>query len=404
MPVALAALLLLGLLVMPQILTGDGSPEGELRLFLLYAGQCAFFSLSLLGVGYAVWSEAQERRLGVDQVIATRPVSITTVVFARVCAILVLLLSLAVVDIGLLSYVAWQGVHGRYEETLSGAELKERMAKVHHFENLYYLGKDGDLRPKGGKTKKKVKLKPGEYHVWDLPLEHKEENLEVSGKLLGVNSELNVFLDIRVYAEGKALWRNSLNLNTGSPFRLSLPPALQNFKDLQLMISQMNQQKEPLIYTSHHPFQVRVPGGSLEANIGRAFLKMSLLWLYLLTLAFVIARLLPPQTSLLPIGFICLVGTTKSSIEGMLFPISRIPEELQPDLTLGDVFYTIVWRPLLGFVPDFQHLNPIPYLARGERVPLEHLPNQLLGIGLLLILSAIVTHIMLPRRERLPLR
>jgi hypothetical protein len=403
-PVILAALLLLGMLVMPQILSGDGSPEGELRLFLLYAGQSALISLSLLGVGYAVWSEAQERRLGVDQLIATRPVGFTTLLSGRILALLSLLLILAVVDIGLLIGVAWQGVHGRYEETLSGPELKERLLKVHRFKSLYYLGEEGELRPKGGKVEKKVKMKPRVFHLWDLPLHHNEKTLEVSGRLLSVDADLDILLELRVQTPERALWRETLTLRTGQPFRFNLPPALQNHNDLRLMIRQANASDEPLIYTSHHPFRVRAPGGSLSENASRALFKLSLLWLYLLTLAFVMARLLPPQSSLLPIGFVTLIGTFHASIQETLFPMSKIPKEFQPGLGLGDILYLILWKPLLSLIPDFQALNPISALARGERVSFEQLPSQMTGVLFLLAVAFIITRYLLPRRERLPRR
>jgi hypothetical protein len=403
-PFALAGLLLLGLLVMPRLLSGDGSPEGELRLFLLYAGHCALFALSLLGIGYAIWSEAQERRLGVDQIIATRPVGLTTLLSARILAILSLLLLLAIVDLGLLVTVAWKGVHGRYEETLSGPELKDRLLKVHQFKNLYYLGEKGELRELGKKTKKKVKLSPGIFHIWDLPLKHDKEAIQVSGQFLSVDSDLDVHLDLRVQNSDRALWRDTVSIRTGQPFRFSLPPALQDHRELKLMVRQINSSKEPVIYTSLHPFQIQEPGGRLGANIFRALTKLSLLWFYLITLAYVLARLLPPQSSLLPMGLVSIIGMYRSSIQNVLFPVSKVPEEFRAAQGLGDILYLILWKPLLFLVPDFQSLNPIPALARGERILFDQLSSQLVPIICVIILGVLTARYFLPQRERLPQR
>lgn len=404
LPAVIAALLLTLISALPRITSGDGSLEGQLRLFLLYAGTITVYGLSLLCVGYSVWFEGQERFHRVHLLMHTRPVARATLLLSRIFAYLLMLFLISCACFGAMSWIALKmGSEAGTEQMEMDAALARMVEVRDHVPLSPIIELDPQEKRLERQQQEVVTLEPGLSYPFTLPLTPQSSDPELSGRLLTLGSSDPVELRIGVLVNGRGAWGNVQTIVPGQEFRVRLPVELSRLEgEKELRLLQLNPDKKALFLPIDKPLRLTHPSGSLGLNVLKAGLMLSLLFLSLLCLGVFTAQLLSPQGSLMVVSLVYLIGSFKGSISNLLFPPSMIPEHLRPDeaVTVSEVFYTVTWRPLLWLVPDFQALNPTVLLTNGHFIGWDTFLSEATSTLPFLTLMAFYLFYFLPRQER----
>jgi hypothetical protein len=236
-----------------------------------------------------------------------------------------------------------------------------------------------------------------------LPLKKQFQRPSLQGRFLSIGSVEQAFLRISLIVKGRNIWSQQLRVQPGQKFTLQLPENLHkiNQSDIECHITQTNSKKSALYMPLHDPLKISHPAGSFLNNLLRGGIMISILFLVLATLSIFIAQVMSIQGSLLTLLVVYLIGSCKASIRNLLFPAPNPMLPQQADIfSISDLMYSIVWKPILWFIPDFQGLNPTSALMNGELIPWLKIGMELSRALPFLFICSLYLFYFLPRQEK----
>ena len=403
LPAVLAVLMLLALIGLPQFTVGDGSPEGNLRLYLLYAGHLCVFALSLAAACYSIWFEQQERQHKVHYLLHSRPVSAKLIIFCRIVAYLSMFLFIAMIYFAAMIWTAHRQISRMSMIPEQKLELYKKLVEVRERVALRPIIEIDPSRQRLEKVEQSViTMEAGQSYPFELPLSVQKSYPVLFGKLLSLGQGEKTLLRADIVQNNRVLWRQEMAYVPGQFFRLPLPEALANLTQLELRLTQVNPDKKPLYLPLSEPLSITHPAGHIWKNILRGSLMLTLLLGVLICLGVFSAQVLSPQGSLLVLTLVYIVGSCKDSIRNLVFPPLSLgmPVPNPNDFQVMDVIYAMIWKPLLWLIPDFQALNPITQIMNGDYISWQIFLHQGVSTLPFLTLSAFYLFYFLPRQER----
>ena len=404
LPAVLAVLMLLALIGLPQFTIGDGSPEGNLRLYLMYAGHLCVFALSLAAACYSIWFEHQERQHKVHYLLHSRPASAKMIIFCRIISYLFMFLLIATLYFAAMAWTAHRQISQMQITPEQKLELTKKLSEVRERIALRPIIEIDPSRQRLEKVEQSViNMASGQSYPFELPLSAQKSYPVLFGKLLSLGQGEKALLRADIVQNNRVLWRQEMAYIPGQFFRLPLPEALTNLTQLELRLTQVNPDKKPLYLPLSEPLSITHPAGHIWKNILRGSLMLTLLFCVLICLGVFSSQVLSPQGSLLVLTLVYIVGSCKDSIRNLVFPLPLsmgMPAPNPNEFHIMDVVYTMIWKPLLLLIPDFQALNPITPLMNGDYISWQIFLHQGVSTLPFLTLSAFYLFYFLPRQER----
>ena len=406
-PFVIVSLIFCVIIALPQFTTGDGSPEGDIRLYLLYGGHLCTFGLSLAAAIYSIWFENQERHLNVHYMLHSSPVSYQKLLCCRILAYLFMLMTMNVLFLSAMSFTARQHLNHLDMSTEAREELTSRLFEVRQhmpLSPIIEVSKENQRLEK--RFQEAITLESGKRMPFALPLAQQKSQPSLRGKLFSMSKTPEAILRVSLVSQNRVLWSQNLRIVPGQEFKCSLPSPVMDLKDknIECHLTQVNPDKSPLYMTLNDPISMTHPAGSLWSNLFRAGSMIGLLFLILATLSIFISQIMSTQGSLLTLFIIYLVGSCKESIRALLFPVASpympTPAQTLEAFSFSDLFYGLVWKPILWFVPDFQALNPTSALMNGEFIRWTTLLKEMTSALPFLLVSSFYLFYFLPRQEK----
>jgi hypothetical protein len=316
----------------------------------------------------------------------------------------VMMLSLmAIIYFGMMAWTAARHIRGMSLSQEKKTELYQKLTEVRERIALQPII---ELDPSRQRLEKKeqsvITLEAGQSYPFVLPLSPQQSYPVLYGKLLSLSSLEKILVRADVVQDKRILWRNEIYIASGQFFRVSLPEELCHLDNLELRLSQNNADKKPLYLPLSEPLSITHPAGHLWKNIFRGGLMISMLLFILISLGVFSAQVLSAQGSFLTLSLIYIVGSSKDGIRNLIFPIapSGLLANNPASFHLSDVIYTIIWKPLLWLIPDFQALNPITELMNGDYISWTAFLHQGVSTLPFLTLCSFYLFYFLPRQER----
>jgi len=98
---------------------------------------------------------------------------------------------------------------------------------------------------------------------------------------------------------------------------------------------------------------------------------------------------------------IYIIGFFKEDIRTMLFPPLRSfqEEQILTSLNPVELFYIIVWKPILFFIPDFSLLNPTARIVNGELISWAELGFNFMSVIPFIAIISIYLFYFIPNQE-----
>jgi hypothetical protein len=402
-PTVFFLLIILTVAALPRLTAGDGSLEGQVRLYLLYGGQLCTFGLSLFGVAYTIWFEHQERNLGVHLLLHTQPIRPSTLIFWRICAYLTLIFIIITLN-GFTMAMVSKSMIDRHNDTNEAKLLSARLFEVRGREalepNFEYNNQQKRLEKKQQTV---IPLEMGQFYEFKIPALSKLNRPVLEGRLLALGKAKDLVIRLALRHNKRIIWARELPSSISKTFSVVLPLALSKLSNATLTISQVNSSKSALYLPNSSPLSITQPKGSWWGNVLKSSLMLTCLLGTLVTLSMFAAQLLSSQGSLLLMFLIYLVGSFKPDIEKLLFPVPPMIEGLAIQPTpfgISEVITAAIWRPLLWLIPNFQDLNPTDSLINGEFISWSTIGyNSAAALPLVAICGFYLAYF-LPKRER----
>jgi len=350
----------------------DGSPEGKIRIILMYSGHLQIYSLSFAALIYSIWFEKFEKENRVHLLMATYPVTHRQKILGRLMAYVIILWGSSLLfqaGIGLITMNTFQQFDISQEEK---TKLKTKLLQVREFSPLTLI-RDHEFEQQRieRQFQQAFPIEHGLSTGFELPLQEQNDPIYLRGKLMSLRDMTQALLRLEIKHEGRLIWAEEKFIEPGVEFYHLLPPELSKLSPLRLDIKQANEEKKPLYYVQSEPMSLSKPRGSFESNLLRGTLLSSLLIFTMAAIGIFFSQILSFQGSIFTSLVVYIIGSFKSDIYELLFSSAtpNIPGVSEPSLDPTQIFYSIIWKPLLFIVPDFQVLNPTSKLMNGEYIP-----------------------------------
>lgn len=400
-PVVFMLIMVLFLLTLPSFLSTDGSAEGAVRIFHLYSGYAEVFILSFMAISWTIWLEHYEKQHKVHWMLAVKPVSRLKVLAYRIIANF-LMIMLFFFGISLtVSFISSRLIASMKLEPGQRVAMQKKMSEVRTNKPLTLISDSAyETKRIHGKTRQALEFTPGQTVSFSVDLSRGLSSHRIKGFLVNHSFIVNAILEYRFKKGNETLLRKKQRYRSGDEFFLQIPEALTEHSPLTLDIRQFNKTNYRLYYLQERPFTISSPKGSLSGNYLRATLKMSCLCLVLVSVSMFFSQILSIQGSFLVVTCFYITGFFKSSISKIV--LGDVMETLpNPDWQTQaiDVFYQILWRPLLLVIPDFSELNPTLELVDREFISIEHLWRSWMNAWPTLFLLFILLAMVCKRRE-----
>ena len=400
LPLVICICTLFLVLGLPAILKSDGTYTGSLKLFFLYSGQLQVFFLCLLATGWSIWMEKYERSKKVHIMIASRPISRGQVLLARAIASLALCVLFLIAFNIMVGFIAYD-----FEKKSLDKESKSALAQF-----LEVRSKQ-PLIPEGASLKKDFSMKGIKKNAYAL--EHNEtlnfnhdlnkinSDYQLTGQLVSQGTKKRAILEVTLSSDETPFWRNRIQIEGNKKFIMSLPSSIQKISPLKMSIRQFNEKKEALYYLQYQPFHITNYYGTVWPNLFRGIGTLLILSIILIFISIACAQFLSTQGSAFFTIAIYIIGFFKEEIRNMLFPPLKYfqQQDILHSLNPVELFYIIVWKPILFFIPDFSKLNPTNRIVNGDLISWSELSFNFLSSVPFIAIISIYLFYFLPKQE-----
>lgn len=403
LPFILIFLLGFVILTLPNWVMHDGSPEGKIRIIMMYSGHLQIYALSFAALIYSIWFEKFEKENRVHLLMATYPVTHRIKLLARLSAYFVILWGSSLLfqsGIGYITYNAFNQFDISAEEKEA---LKNKLLLVREYSPLELI-RDHEFEQQRieKQFQQAFPIEHGLATGFEFPVTPQKEPIYVRGKLMSLQDMPQAELVMEVRSEGRLVWSDQLMIEPNVEFYHMLPYQLSELNNLRLNIIQGNPDKKPLYYVQTEPISLSNPKGSFQGNLIRGTLLSSILILTMSAIGVFFSQVLSFQGSIFTSMVIYIFGSSKAYIYELLFKSStpNIPGMTQ-DTSMDPVqiFYSILWKPILFLLPDFQALNPTNKLMNGEYIPWNSFVHVGSSIMPFLFIILVYTLYFLPKQE-----
>ena len=401
LPVVLCVSILILISALPIILKSDGTYAGSMKLFFLYSGQVQVFFLCILATGWSIWMEKYERSQKVHIMIASRPVGRGKVLFARAFASLfICLFFLGALNtaIGLIAF----DIEKKSKEKDSTSALSQFL-EVRSKDALVPIN-DIDHKKEivvKGFIKNATTLEHGESIQFDLNLNKLNTDYQLSGSLATQAVKTNAVLSVILSKDNNDFWERRIEIQPNKEFVLNLPNAIQKLSPLKLKIKQFNKKKKAFYYLQSKPIYVTNYYGTIWPNLFRGAATLLIKGILLIFISIAAAQFLSTPGSAFTTISIYIIGFFKEDIRTMLFPPLRSfqEEQILTSLNPVELFYIIVWKPILFFIPDFSLLNPTARIVNGELISWAELGFNFMSVIPFIAIISIYLFYFIPNQE-----
>ncbi|MBF0198844.1 MAG: hypothetical protein HQL32_14100 [Planctomycetes bacterium] len=402
LPAVFGACMLLLTFSLPSLLKSDGSAEGRVRLFLTYYGHFQVIVLALISVVWTVWLQKYEQKKNLHLLIATRPIKRSTVLIARFCAINIIILFFSLCFNLCAGIVATGLIENSEDQAETKNDTFQRLKEVNSFQEISFAEEQEIQEVQMRRTiTQGIPMAKGKTLAFIIEKPGKAKRRELRGSLrsISLSKETNLFMRLRKGRE--ALWISAQTIKSGKTFYQKLPEIPDSFYPLPLELKQESAKGSTVFYyLPKKPLMVSTATSSVISNYLRSSIMIMGLCATLIALSFFFSQFLSLQGSFLVISLIFLIGCFKSDIYQLLFP-TPMPTSMPqpPNLSFVDLFYRMVWEPLLFLTPDFYHLNPTPYLSNSELISWQLIGSHFLSIIPFLIILSLYLFYFVPKQE-----
>jgi len=401
LPVALCVSILILISALPTILKSDGTYAGSLKLFFLYSGQVQVFFLCVLATGWSIWMEKYERSQKVHIMIASRPIGRGKVLLARAFAslfICLFFLGALNIVIGIIAY----DIEEKSREKDSESALSQFL-EVRSKEALTPLNRNRHKKDifVTGLKKNAYTLEHGDTLTFDLKLNKLNSDYQLSGSLATQASKTMAILEVTLAKDKNDFWQRRIEIQPNKDFVINLPSAIQKLSPLSLKIKQVNEKKKAFYYLQSKPIYITNYYGTIWPNLFRGAATLLIKGILLIFISIAAAQFLSTPGSAFTTITVYIIGFFKEDIRNMLFPPLRSFQEqnILTNLNPVELFYIIVWKPILFFIPDFSLLNPTARIVNGELISWSELGFNFMSVIPFITIISIYLFYFIPNQE-----
>lgn len=397
LPFIILASIILLVLSLPAVLKGDGTTEGKIKVFMMYGGHLQIFIVCLTATAWSIWLDKLEKDNNVHILLATKPVSRFKILFSRTIATTFISLLFITAFSSTLTLAASKGIinQDNSEKKISLNTLFEVYQEKALFPDKHF--EETTIR---GKKKQVIAFEFGKTISFPIAIKKLNQQFRLRGTLRGQSDGKEGILRCRIIKENNVLWARQLPIKTNREFILMLPSQLYNIGPVTLEMTHLNKNKSPVYFLSNQPFLLSIYYGPLWHNLTRGSIQILILVFVLVAISMLLCQFLSIQGTLLGTLFLYIIGFFKSNIHAIIFPEATFyPGMAVKDTTLIDIFYLILWKPILFIIPNFGNLNPTSSLISGSLITTEKLLDNIIEIIPLLLIITFICKVFLPKQE-----
>lgn len=393
------------LLAMPALIASDGTLEGKVRLFLLYSGNLQIVLVCFMLMGWTIWMENVEKKKKVHLLMGTKPVLRQKILFARI---------VAMASYAMFFIVLFHICIGVMTSYLIASSKKDEITKKKVWEKLFEVRTHKELKLLTDVSNQQVRIRGKEVSAYpferggrlsfSIPRSETLNRAQLKGVLTSITSNKTALISLSLKKDNEIFWRKIIPIESGKAFIENLPENSAEWTPCELEIRRDHSSKEPFYYLIRQPLVISTYYGQIWSNLLRSSLLFLLLCILLVSLSISISQFISFQGSLLFVAMVYMTGFFKSDIRQLIFPESvkiagQQPMESFLPFDFVDLFYTILWQPILFIIPDFQALNATSKIVSGELVSWsDFLSACLTSLPFLCILTFYLS-LFLPKRE-----